>query len=237
MGAFSKLIANVKTALAQEPATPPLHQTSVHAPANSVQPLPAISSTRRTELTAQFARELAAVGGDFRNTATPDEAAARAVALAKEIGARRLAVAAGVVVDEGPMARALEHAGFTVINYRHAAGDDAASITTDLAQCDLGIIEADYAIAATGTFMLAGSRQRPISLSLLPPANLIYVHAARLVPDLSSAISALGNEAIISHRIALVTGPSRTADIEKMIVIGVHGPKQLHAMIIWPEPR
>jgi len=42
---------------------------------------------------------------------------------------------------------------------------------------------------------------------------------------------------VINHRIALITGPSRTADIEKMIVVGVHGPKQLYAMIVWAEPR
>jgi L-lactate dehydrogenase complex protein LldG len=236
MGAFTKLIANVKTALAQQPSAP-FHQNSAHAPPNGSLPRPVAPAMRHTELGAQFARELAAVGGDFRGTATPDEAASRAVVLANEIGARRIAIAAGIALDEGPMARALEHAGLAVTNYRHAAGDDAVTITSDLAQCDLGIIEADYAIASTGTFVLAGSRQRPISLSLVPPVNLIFVHAARLVPDLASAMIALGNDAIVNHRVALVTGPSRTADIEKMIVIGVHGPKQLYAMIVWPEPH
>jgi L-lactate utilization protein LutC len=234
MGGFSKLIANVKTALAQEPSAP-LHQNGVHTSPNGSQARPVVPALRQTELGAQFARELAAVGGDFRGTATPDEAVSRTVALAREIGAKSIAIAAGVALDEGPVARALEHAGFAVTNYRHVAGDDAVTVTADLAQCDLGVIEADYAIASTGTFVLAGSRQRPISLSLVPPVNLIFVHTARLVPDLASAMSALGNDAIINQRIALVTGPSRTADIEKMIVIGVHGPKHLHAMIVWPR--
>jgi L-lactate dehydrogenase complex protein LldG len=237
MGAFTKLIANVKTALVQE-ATPQLHQNGA-APAahHDAPPLPIASAMRRTELGAQFARELAAVGGAFRGIATPYEAINHAIALAREIGAQRVAIAAGVALDEGPMARALEHAGFAVTNYRHVAGDDAATVTPDLAQCDLGIIEADYAIAATGTFVLAGSRKRPISLSLIPPVNLIFAEAGRLVPDLAAAVAALGNETMIKHRVAMITGPSRTADIEKMIVIGVHGPKQLHAMIVWPEQR
>jgi L-lactate dehydrogenase complex protein LldG len=233
MGAFTKLIANVKTALAQQPGAP-LHQNGAHVSPIGSQPRPVAPAMRHTELGAQFAREFAAVGGDFRGTATPDEATGRTVALAKEMGAKRIAIAAGVALDEGPIARALEHAGFHVMNYRHVAGDDAATVTSGLAECDLGIIEADFAIASTGTFVLAGSRQRPISLSLVPPVNLIFAHAARLVPDLASAMAALGNNAIINQRIALVTGPSRTADIEKMIVIGVHGPKHLHAMIVWP---
>jgi L-lactate dehydrogenase complex protein LldG len=239
MGAFTRLIANVKTALAQE-QRPALHangsgRNGVHAPAAGREALPVAPAMRRTELGAQFAREFAAAGGDFRGTVTPDEATSRIAGMAHELNARRVTIAAGVALDEGQIARALEHAGVTVINYRHAAGNDATNPTSDLARCDLGIIEADCAIASTGTFVFAGSGQRPISLSLVPPVNLILVHAARLVPDLAAAIAALGKDVIINHRVAMVTGPSRTADIEKMIVIGVHGPKQLYSMIVWPE--
>jgi L-lactate dehydrogenase complex protein LldG len=191
---------------------------------------------RQTELAAQFARELGKVDGHFMGTFTPDEARDHAVSLAKQIGASRIAIGAGVVLDEGPIARALEHAGFAVTSYRHAAADSAA-IADQMAQCDLGIIEAGYGIAATGTLAVTGAPGRPLSLSLLPPVNLILVHASRLLPDLAAAIAELGPETVTRHRVALITGPSRTADIEKMIVVGVHGPKRLYAMIVWPQPR
>jgi L-lactate dehydrogenase complex protein LldG len=239
MRRLTNLIANVKTALAQTPkpqsalqffSTP---QPGIHAE----QPLPVAPATRRTELAAQLARELGKVDGHFMGTFTPAEARDHAVGLARQIGATRIAIGAGIALDEGPIARALEHAGFAVNSYRHTPTGDTANLADRMAQCDLGIVEADYAIAATGTFAVTGAPGRPLSLSLLPPVNLLIVHASRLVPDLAAAIAALGPETVISHRIALITGPSRTADIEKMIVVGVHGPKQLYAMIVWPEPR
>jgi L-lactate dehydrogenase complex protein LldG len=96
------------------------------------------------------------------------------------------------------------------------------------------VVEADYAIASTGTFAVVATPGRPSSLTLLPPANLIFVAVDRILPDLAAVINALGPDAVMAHRIAFITGPSRTADIEKMIVIGVHGPKQLYAAAVSP---
>jgi L-lactate dehydrogenase complex protein LldG len=239
MSGLTRLIAIVKTALAQRPQSTPHFVSTPQSATHGGQPLPlpVAPAMRVTELGAQLARELGKVDGHFMGIFTPDEARDHAVRLAKEIGATRIAIGAGVALDEGPISRAFEHAGFAVTSYRYAAPSDAAVIADQMAQCDLGIVEADYAIASTGTFAVTGASGRPLSLSLLPPVNLLIVDASRLVPDLAAAIAALGPEAVISHRIALITGPSRTADIEKMIVVGVHGPKQLYAMIVWPEPR
>jgi L-lactate dehydrogenase complex protein LldG len=193
---------------------------------------------RRTELLAQFARELEAVGGAFLGAYAPDEIRSRAVALAREIGARIAAIGAGVTLDADPIARALEQAGLAVIRPPVGAqSDDAAraAFRERLAGCDLGIVEADAAIAATGTVAVVGGPDRPNSLTLLPPANLIIFDADRLRPDLAAAIDAIGAETFTAKRVALITGPSRTADIEKMIVLGVHGPKKLYAIAIWPN--
>jgi L-lactate dehydrogenase complex protein LldG len=125
-------------------------------------------------------------------------------------------------------------AGISII-HPAAVADDAtrASLRARLARCDFAVVEADYAIASTGTLAMLATRERPGSLTLLPPVNVILVHAERILPDLAMTIAAIGPEAIASHRLALVTGPSRTADIEKRIVLGVHGPRELHVAVVW----
>jgi L-lactate dehydrogenase complex protein LldG len=245
MSAFHKLIATVKSALggASRLAAPDA-AIAAHAPA----PAPAVAlrsivpvaqNARRTELTAQFARELEAVGGVFLGAYAPDEIRARVVALARELGAHTAAVGAGVTLDADPIAQALEQAGVAVIRPRPtgAGPDDAARATFrhHIANCDLGIAEADAGIAATGTLAVIGAPNRPNSLTLLPPNNLVFVNADRMRADLAAAIAGIGAETFTAKRVALITGPSRTADIEKMIVLGVHGPKKLYVLVVWPR--
>lgn len=235
MSAFHKMIATVKSALERKPHTIPAHAL---APSPVV---PVAQDARRTELLTQFTSELEAVGGEFLGAFAPDEIRTRTVALAREIGARTAAIGAGVTLDADPIARGLEQAGVAVIRVpggsRAGDPDDAArtAYRRQIAGCDLGIVEADAAIAATGTLAVIGGPDRPNSLTLLPPANLIIIHADRMRSDLAAAVTGLGAEAFIAQRVALITGPSRTADIEKMIVLGVHGPKKLYAIAIWPN--
>lgn len=227
MSAFHKIIANVRSALEQKPAPAPLHN-GTPTPAVQVAPV-----ARRTELTQQFARELELVSGNFLGALTPAEARDRCVALMHELNVRHAAVGESVVLDIEAITRAMQQAGIGVIQPARTTDADRAATRERIANADIGIIEADYAIASTGTFAVVATPTRANSLTLLPPANLILVDADRVLPDLAAVISAIGVETVAGHRIALITGPSRTADIEKMIVLGVHGPKKLYAAAVW----
>jgi len=229
VGEFHKLIANVRDALEHHGA--PAHNGPATAPVAAV---PMAEAARRVELASQFARELQTLGGHFLGMLTLKETAARVLEVAAALNARTVAVGTGLVDDPAPIVDGLERAGTKVIRTAAVADDAArAELRGNLARCDLAVVEADYAIAATGTLAMLATPERPGSLTLLPPVNVILVNAGRILPDLAAAIAAIGAPAIASHRLALVTGPSRTADIEKRIVLGVHGPREIHVAVVW----
>jgi L-lactate dehydrogenase complex protein LldG len=105
-----------------------------------------------------------------------------------------------------------------------------------LAECDLGVTGVDYAFPETGTLMLRSSPDKPRAVSLLPRVHLAIVSPAALRADLSPAFAEVGSDGSIAPKgkgtfapyWVFVTGPSRTADIELTVTIGVHGPKALY---------
>src|SRR5215469_18235784 len=111
----------------------------------------------------------------------------------------------------------------------------SAPTRSRVADADLGIAEADFAIASTGTLAVVSAAERPSSLTLLPPASLAIVQIDRVMPNLAEALAPLGADGVAANRLTLITGPSRTADIEKRIVLGVHGPRSLHVIVVWPQ--
>lgn len=103
-----------------------------------------------------------------------------------------------------------------------------------LAEADLGLTGAEYAIAASGTIAVAASPQHPRGVSLLPPIHIAIIQEAQILPDLAALAERLRQD--YPERppsgFALITGPSKTADIEQTLSIGVHGPGELHVFVL-----
>ena len=99
---------------------------------------------------------------------------------------------------------------------------------------DLGLTGVEYAVAASGTIVAAASPTHPRSASLLPPVHIAVIHQAQILPDLAALAKRIRQD--FPERppsgLALITGPSRTADIEQTLSIGVHGPGELHVLIV-----
>jgi L-lactate dehydrogenase complex protein LldG len=98
----------------------------------------------------------------------------------------------------------------------------------EMAGCDLGITEADYLLPETGTLVLRSSAEKPRAVSLLPRVHLAIVRPEMLRADLHQVFA----EAKDSHYLVFITGPSRTADIELTVTLGVHGPKNLYVWMV-----
>lgn len=109
---------------------------------------------------------------------------------------------------------------------------DRAQLLEACASADVGITGADYALADTGTVVLFSSPEEARMISLLPPVHLALVSAGRILSGLDEFLALMPLPAEQSSSTVLITGPSRTADIEQILVRGVHGPGEIHVVVI-----
>jgi L-lactate utilization protein LutC len=100
------------------------------------------------------------------------------------------------------------------------------------AAADVGITSADFALADTGTLVMLASPSEARLVSLLPPWHIAVLPRDRILTGLDELFTVLPNPAADTSSMVLITGPSRTADIEQILVRGVHGPGQITVVIV-----
>jgi L-lactate dehydrogenase complex protein LldG len=113
--------------------------------------------------------------------------------------------------------RNAETAGFTVHRGEVPSIDGA------------GVSQALYGLADTGSIVLAATPEEPRARSLLPSVHVSVLDESRVLPGLAELFEAVGDE--LPSALAIVTGPSRSADIEQHLVVGVHGPGEVHVVL------
>jgi len=96
----------------------------------------------------------------------------------------------------------------------------------------VGITSADYCLADTGTFVMLASPANARLISLLPPAHIAVVSRESMLSGLDELLFTIPLPAEQTSSMVLITGPSRTADIEQILVRGVHGPGEIHVVIL-----
>ena len=229
MADLQSIVARVRSVLAS--AASPSNHAGPDGAARAV-----ATNDHQLEMLAQFAKELDAVSGRTIGPIAPEELSDRLIAVARERGVKSIALGEGVVLDFSGLARTFEAAGLSIVRTGRVDSGSRAALRDQLAHVDGGLAEADYGIASTGTLAVLSEESRPSALTLLPPASIVVLRLDRMRHDLASALAAIGPAAIENHRLTLITGPSRTADIEKRIVMGVHGPKSLDVIVVQPRP-
>ena len=93
-----------------------------------------------------------------------------------------------------------------------------------------GVSTAAYGLVDTGSVVLAASPEEPRSRSLLPDVHVTLLYEDRILPGLDELFAALGDD--LPSALAIVTGPSRSADIEQKLAVGVHGPREVHVVLL-----
>ena len=105
--------------------------------------------------------------------------------------------------------------------------------TDDLADCDAAITLCTHLVARTGTIVLSSKELSGRTSSVYAPIHICVAYADQLVYDISdSLLKFKDNPEGMPSMISFATGPSRTADIEKTLVVGVHGPKEVYCFLI-----
>ncbi|MCE0499577.1 MAG: lactate utilization protein [Methylacidiphilales bacterium] len=184
--------------------------------------LPAVGPSLNDQL-VMFAFNCNQLRTELRTLASLDEAAAQLALLARENNWRQIASHRHPLVL--PLAEKL--ALPTLLT------DDGYAIP-DLERCHAAITGCDALVAQTGSILVSSGSAGGRALSVLPPHHVVIAQRSQLVPDLAAAL-ALARERYAPNWpsfLSFITGPSRTGDIERILVLGAHGPKQLTVLIV-----
>ena len=103
-----------------------------------------------------------------------------------------------------------------------------------LEACDAGLTECESLVAQTGSVCVTARSSGGRALSVLPPHHVVIASRSQLVPDLAEAYEHLAKKygATYPSFISFISGPSRTGDIERILVLGAHGPKKLTVLLV-----
>lgn len=180
---------------------------------------PAALETRSARI-ENFTRLLEGVGGHVHRARDTAAAAKLVDSIAAELGAREVALSDSASVRE---VVAQSAGGFETF--------DGSRDRERLLACDLGVTSAQNGIAETGTLVLLSDTERHRLTSLVPPVHVALLDVDAIVGTLGDALAA-ARKGGLPPLVTCITGPSRTGDIELTIVVGVHGPKTLHVILL-----
>ena len=126
----------------------------------------------------------------------------------------------------------LAELGITSLPGVTVAGKDREQSRALCAACAFGITGAALALAETGTLVMQANSEEARLVSLLPPVHIAVVSKEQLIVDLDELLARIPKPVEDSSSMVLITGPSRTGDIEQILVRGVHGPGVVHVVFL-----
>jgi L-lactate dehydrogenase complex protein LldG len=177
------------------------------------------------QMAQRFADELKAVHGETIRCGSMDEARAKLAELMAEASWSKLGALESPLVREVSASLRPEQLGWV---------DDQWS-PQQIAQLPAGLIASETLLADTGSCVFACTTAAARLMCYLPPVCLVIARVEQLVEHLPAAWETLAPQCAEPDRrgeLVIVTGPSRTADIEKILILGVHGPKRLVVILV-----
>jgi L-lactate dehydrogenase complex protein LldG len=221
-----KMLQRIREALkakAPQPATPDQLSELPQPPgAGARRWLPAVGESFR-EWVELFAKNATDLKAEFLLVSSSEEMRQALLQLRDAEGWKRVASHAGLLPD----------AICPVLGIEMLHTDRPYGVY-ELAKCDAGITECDALIAQTGSVVLSTRSAGGRAISVMPPHHVVLARRDQLVPDLPTAFELLKMQYGDNYpsMISFITGPSRTGDIERILVLGAHGPKKLTILCV-----
>jgi L-lactate dehydrogenase complex protein LldG len=195
-----------------------------------------------SELMSRLEESAGKAGWKVARVASAEEAARYIKDLARDMETRSILRSAHTVLERLRLEELFEDTGIELEVM--AAGEEADEnrrgerrrlLRSQVAQADMGITGVDYAIAETGTCVLLPRRGVSRLVSLLPPVHVAVVEQGQVLPSLDELFTLRRHEFVrgnLASHMNLISGPSRSADIEYTLVKGVHGPGEVYMVLI-----
>lgn len=176
-----------------------------------------------SDLVKRFVEALEVAHGEAYVEDDADGAVRRLERLLVELGARH------IVCQNEPPLDSLNLPGRVPAFEWHVVGQTTGSFRALCARADVGVSSAQAALAETGTVIVESGPGRSRLVTLLPPVHVVLLPAGRLLADLFTWVEQ--HEWPLPANVTLISGPSKTADIEQTLEIGVHGPRRLVVIV------
>lgn len=176
---------------------------------------------------ARFLEELEALGGHGRRVEDLEGAREYVLALARERDAKLLVRWDVEELERLGVDEPLREAGVEVVAWR-----DLEDFREVAARADIGLSTAEWAVAETGSLVLTSGPGRGRTVTLLPPTYIAIVAANRVLGTVPEAIEKYAGGERLPANVCFHTGPSRSGDIEMSLAIGVHGPGDVHVVLV-----
>ena len=186
------------------------------------------------DVCARFAAEVNAVGGQALIVNSLEKAAQQLRLLLTEAAARSAVCWQHDVLKRLRLSELLAEQNVRCIDYDQLTQLPPNQQRQRCLDCDVGITSCDWAIAETGTLVMRSLPGQERLASLIAPRHIAIVERTQIVPDLIDAtnnLAAAGPDDMPSN-VTLITGPSKTGDIELQLTTGVHGPGKWHVIVV-----
>lgn len=191
------------------------HNVPMPFPDKQSMPRQSVFQPMTDELTIIFAQNFTAVQGQFIYCSSPSEMVEGLKGLQAEKKWGK------IFCREAPLINVLQQLNFHGMEF------------SSFMQSEVAVTTCERLIARTGSIMMSSAQQSGRSTSVYTPVHICVAYTSQLVYDIGDGLDYVQqNRKDLPSLITLATGPSRTADIEKTLVVGIHGPKEVYCFVI-----